>query len=149
MKPTLQVTIDCADPDLLVPFWALALGYVAESPPAGFDDWFSYWRSIGVPEDELGSGSGCDSVVDPDGVGPRVWFQIVPERKAAKNRVHLDLTVSGGRAVPLAERRARIRAEADRLVAAGATIVAELGTDGLDYFGITLLDPEQNEFCLN
>jgi len=38
-----------------------------------------------VPEDELGIGADC--IVDPDGRGPRIWFQVVPEHKAAKNRL--------------------------------------------------------------
>jgi hypothetical protein len=41
-----------------------------------------------------------DCIVDPGRRGPRIWFQVVPERKAAKNRLHLDIGVSGGRAVP-------------------------------------------------
>jgi hypothetical protein len=33
-------------------------------------------------------------IVDPDGKGP-IYFQLVPEGKGAKNRMHMDLTVSG------------------------------------------------------
>ena len=149
MKPTLQVTIDCADPDQLVPFWALALEYVPEPPPDGFADWPSYWRSVGVPEAELGVGSGVDSIVDPQGIGPRVWFQIVPEGKQVKNRLHLDLSVSGGRGTPKPVRRERIQAKVSELVAAGATVVRELELAGSDYYGVTLTDPEGNEFCLH
>jgi hypothetical protein len=89
--------IDCADPEPLARFWAAALRYELEPPPAGFANWDAYWRDVGVPEDELGPGADC--IVDPDGRGPRIWFQVVPERKAAKNRLHLDISVSGGRAV--------------------------------------------------
>lgn len=152
MKPTMQVTIDCADPDLLVPFWALALEYVPEPPPDGFDDWISYWRSVGVPEDELGGGgSGVDSIIDPQGVGPRIWFQIVPEGKSAKNRVHLDLSVSGGRSTPKAQRRERIETKAAQLVAAGATRLRTLELDdpASQYYGVSMQDPEGNEFCLH
>jgi hypothetical protein len=85
---------DCADPDVLTRFWAPALGYRVEGPPAGFDDWRSYWAHIGLPEDELVDSG--DAIVDPDGVGPRIWFQVVPEANVVKNRVHLDLDVSGG-----------------------------------------------------
>jgi hypothetical protein len=49
------------------------------------------------------------------GGGPRIWFQVVPERKAAKNRLHMDIKVSGGRAVPSETRRQRVDAEAARL----------------------------------
>jgi hypothetical protein len=37
--------------------------------------------------------------------GPRIWFQVVRERKAVKNRLHLDISVGGGRAVPIETRR--------------------------------------------
>jgi hypothetical protein len=91
----------------------------------------------------------CDSVVDPDGRGPRIWFQKVPEAKQLKNRLHLDLEVGGGRQTPISRRRLRIRAEADRLVTAGAQQLTELDQDGLDHFAIVLQDPEGNEFCLH
>jgi hypothetical protein len=143
-----QLTVDCADPDRMARFWAQALEYQLEEPPGGFATWSDYWRSIGVPEDELGD-DGYDSVVDPNGVLPRLWFQQVPEGKVVKNRLHLDLTVSGGRSVPLATRRERVDAAADRLVEAGATRLRVLSTEGLDHYGVTLQDPEGNEFCLN
>ncbi|MGH3926055.1 MAG: VOC family protein [Pseudonocardiaceae bacterium] len=147
MATRIQVVFDCADPDLLTRFWALALGYRIEDPPAGFEDWRSYWAHIGLPGDELVDSG--DSIVDPDGVGPRIWFQVVPEGKVVKNRVHLDIDVSGGRAVPLEVRRQRVLAEADRLVEAGATRLRLLEQEGLDHFGVVLHDPERNEFCLH
>lgn len=143
-----QITIDCADPDRLARFWAEALGYRLQEPPEGFGDWAEYWRSVGVPEDELGD-PGYDSIVDPAGVLPRVWFQQVPEGKTVKNRVHLDIGASGGRTNPIEVRRERVTAEADRLVALGATRVRELFTEGVDHYGITMVDPEGNEFCIN
>ncbi|HMG31939.1 MAG TPA: VOC family protein [Jiangellaceae bacterium] len=147
MASRIQVVFDCVDPDLLTRFWALALGYRIEDPPAGFDDWRSYWAHVGLPEDELVDSG--DSIVDPDGVGPRIWFQVVPEGKVVKNRVHLDIDVSGGRAVPLDVRRQRVLAEADRLVEAGATRLRVLEQEGLDHFGVVMHDPESNEFCLH
>ncbi|MGH9261982.1 MAG: VOC family protein [Acidimicrobiales bacterium] len=147
MAARIQVVFDCADPGLLTRFWALALGYRIEDPPAGFEDWRSYWAHIGLPEDELVDSG--DSIVDPDGVGPRIWLQVVPEGKVVKNRVHLDIDVSGGRAVPLEVRRQRVLAEADRLVDAGATRLRVLEQEGLDHFGVVLHDPERNEFCLH
>src|ERR1017187_3263674 len=98
MAVSFQLVIDCADPEPLARFWAAALGYELEPPPDGFASWDAYWRDLGVPEDELGTGADC--IVDPGGRGPRIWFQVVPDRKAAKNRLHLDIGVSGGRAVP-------------------------------------------------
>jgi len=153
MATAFQVTVDCQDPGRLVRFWCEALGYVPEPPPAGFDSWYGFMSSIGVPEEELAGGHTddelCESVVDPDGVGPRIWFQKVPEAKQVKNRWHLDLEVGGGWGLPLAERRRRVQAEAQRLVAAGARQLSELDQAGLDHYAITLADPEGNEFCLH
>ena len=152
MATGFQVTIDCAEPARLVRFWCEALHYVPEPPPAGYDSWYGYLRGIGVPSDELEDGPEgdyCDSVIDPDGRGPRLWFQIVPEGKQAKNRLHLDLAVGGGRGTPIDERRRRIRAEADRLVRAGARQLSVLDRGGLDHVAIVMQDPEGNEFCLH
>jgi len=145
----LQLAIDCTEPRLLVPFWCEALGYIAEPPPGGHSSWNDYWREMGVPDDELPTDhDAADSIVDPAGVGPRVFFQVVPEPKSVKNRVHLDLKISGGRAVPLPERRERIEAEAKRLEALGATRIRVNSTDGLDHYGVVMQDPEGNEFCV-
>lgn len=99
---TVQLTIDCSDPRRMVAFWAEALGYVPEPPPAGHATWRAHWVAAGVPEEELPPGAGDvpESIVDPSGRGPRVWFQQVPEPKVAKNRWHFDLKVGGGREVP-------------------------------------------------
>lgn len=77
-----------------------------------------------------------------------MWFQEVPESKVVKNRVHLDLKVGGGREVPLAVRKERITAKADRLTAAGATVSRVMDEPHMDYFAIVLQDPEGNEFCV-
>src|SRR5918993_5542083 len=91
MATRMQVTIDCADPGRLARFWATALGYRLEEPPDGFASWQEDWVSRGLPPEE--GEDGYDSIVDPDGMGPRVWFQPVPEAKVVKNRVHPDLDV--------------------------------------------------------
>jgi hypothetical protein len=100
-----------------------------------------------VPEDELGLGADC--IVDPGGHGPRIWFQVVPERKVAKNRLHLDISVGGGRAVPIETRRRRVDTEAARLTSLGAVLVGVVNTDGLDHYGVAMRDPEGNEFDIN
>ncbi len=147
MAVTFQLVIDCADPEPLARFWAAALGYELEPPPAGFASWDAYRRDLGVPEEELGAGADC--IVDPTGQGPRIWFQVVPERKAAKNRLHLDIGISGGRAVALQTRRQRVDAEAARLADLGAQLVAALDTEGLDHYAVAMKDPEGNEFDIN
>jgi hypothetical protein len=143
---TWQLTIDCASPDVLVPFWAAALGYVPADPPEGYASWREYYLSIDVPESELDCGECVDRLVDPSGNGPLIWFQVVPERKSIKNRLHLDLKVGGGRAVPLAERRARVDAKVAALVAAGASVTRT--TSEGDHYAVLLADPEGNEFCV-
>jgi hypothetical protein len=145
-----QLVIDCADPERQVRFWAGALGYRPEAPPGGAATWRAYWLSIGVPEDELGDGDCCDSIVDPAGAGPRIWFQQVPEGKKVKNRLHLDVRAGGNRdEVPLPARRQRVDARVERLIAAGASSPRVLSQPGLDHYAVTLLDPEGNEFCVN
>jgi hypothetical protein len=79
MKPRFQLVIDCVDPEPLARFWAEALGYELEPPPAGFASWDDYWRDFGLPEEELGLGQDC--IQDPAGHGPRIRFQVVPEGK--------------------------------------------------------------------
>lgn len=147
MAVSFQLVIDCADPEPLARFWATALGYELEPPPDGFATWDAYWRDVGVPEEELGGG--VDRIVDPSGRGPRIWFQAVPDRKTAKNRLHIDIGVSGGRAVPIETRKQRVDAEAARLVELGAVLVGALDTAGLDHYAVAMRDPEGNEFDVN
>ena len=141
-----QLVIDCASPEPLAQFWAEALHYVIEPPPAGHESWDECYRSIGVPEEELGGGA--DSIADPDGEGPRIWFQVVPERKSIKNRFHIDVRASGDRtprsrpAAPSWRPRLRgWRARCDRLHA--------IEEEGLDHYAVAMADPEGNEFDIN
>ena len=144
MTAKFQLVIDCADPEPLARFWVAALGYEFEPPPEGYDTWDEYWRAVGVSEDELGLGPDC--IVDPAGTGPRIWFQVVPEKKSLKNRLHIDIMVSGGRAEPLETRRRLVDAEARRLEALGATLVRVSSPDGLNHYAVAMQDPEGNEF---
>jgi Glyoxalase-like domain len=144
MTAQFQLVIDCADPEPLARFWVAALGYEFEPPPEGHDDWDDYWRAVGVPEDELGLGADC--IIDPSGRGPRIWFQVVPEGKTLKNRLHLDIMVSGGRTIPIETRRRLVDAEARRLEALGATQVSVSSPEGLNHYGVAMRDPEGNEF---
>jgi len=150
MAVKVQVTFDCADPEKLARFWAAALRYRLERPPEGFATWQDYWRARGLPEEELTDDGGYESVIDPAGVGPRLWFQQVPEGKVVKNRLHLDLSITSGRDRPVAARKAQLDAEAERLAGLGATLSKVLLVEGVpDYYAITLLDPEGNEFCIS
>ncbi|MER8000092.1 VOC family protein [Streptomyces sp. NPDC095613] len=150
MEATLQLTIDCADPQRLVAFWSEALGYVPEPPPVGHATWRDYWSAAGLLEEELppGAGEAPESIVDPAGRGPRIWFQQVPEAKATKNRVHLDLKVGGGRDVPLTVRTQRVTAAVERVTRAGATVLRIMNEPGIDHYAVVLRDPEGNEFCV-
>ena len=106
-----QVVFDCADPAAQAAFWAEALHYIVPAPPPPHATWEDFLRAEGVPE---GSWNDANAVEDPDGAGPRLYFQKVPESKVAKNRMHLDLNVGGGSSVPLEERRRRVDAEEAR-----------------------------------
>lgn len=139
-----QVTFDAAHPPTVAAFWAEVLGYVAEAPPGGHDTWESWLTEVGVPEERWES---VAILVDPDGVGPRIYIQQVPEAKAGKNRLHLDVRTRGNtRATPAEQRRERIDAEAERLTALGATTVELVEEHGAAH--VVLQDPEGNEFCL-
>lgn len=145
MARDIQITFDCADPAGLSAFWAEALGYRLQDPPGGFSSWEQALEAMGVPPENRNDAS---AVVDPEGSGPRLFFQRVPEGKQAKNRVHLDV-----RAAPGLEGDARMAAlegEAERLVSYGATRLRRFEPApplGSGY--IVMADPEGNEFCLD
>lgn len=143
-----KVVVDCADPHMLSRFWALALGWVVEDHSAlvqallgqgvvGEDDTITAhgllgWRHAAAVRDP-------DGPVDPQtgiGQGGRVLFQVVPEPKPGKNRVHLDLHVGP-------ERRDE---HVEFLLAHGATKLWD-GSQGPNTWQV-LADPEGNEFCV-
>ena len=138
-----QVTFDCRDPDGMSSFWAALLHYQLQPPPDGYDTWDAFLDSIGMPQEERGK---LSAVTDPDGRGARLLFQKVPEAKAVKNRVHLDVNVGGGFGVAMPERKVTVEAEVQRAIGLGATLVDRHDT-GHEYW-VTLRDPEGNEFCL-
>jgi predicted enzyme related to lactoylglutathione lyase len=117
---------DAADPHRLAAFWASALGYAAEP---GYDE----------PDGA--------SIIDPTGHGPAIGFLRVGEPKTAKNRMHIDIRVSGEPPWDMAERERLIRSKVSELVAAGATVVREDSYgEGLGH--VVMHDPEGNEFCV-
>ena len=140
-----QITFDCADPDSLASFWAEVLGYQVQGPPPGFETWEQALEAMKVPRERWNDAS---ALVDPEGSGPRVFFQRVPEPKLVKNRLHLDV-----RAAPGLEADARmpaLEAEAERLVALGARRLQRFEPEPpLSSGFIVMADPEGNEFCLD
>jgi hypothetical protein len=141
MARRVGVTVDCANPAKLAAFWRELLDYVDDPPPEGYGSWEEYDRANSLSQEEIDAGV---TSVDPRGIGPRVFFQRVPEPKRVKNRVHLDVAVAT--APPGDLRITQIRQAARELVERGATWAAESG-DPMDFF-IVLRDPEGNEFCL-
>ncbi|TDQ53307.1 VOC family protein [Actinorugispora endophytica] len=111
------VTFDCADPYALAEFWSRALG-----------------RSI---DPDSGPGGDEASISAADGE-PGLLFLRVPEGKAAKNRLHLDLGPGG---------EATRDGEVERLIGLGAAFLSDHRTpDGRGW--VVLADPENNEFCV-
>lgn len=136
-----QVSMDCADPEAMTRFWCLALDYIPQPPPAGFDTWDAFADTVDMPVEERDK---FGSVVDPAGIGPRLLFHKVAEGKVVKNRLHFDINIGG--ALRGDERRAKVREHAERLVDAGARLISEREDDFS--WWIVLNDPEGNEFCL-
>jgi hypothetical protein len=153
MSREFQVTFDAHDPLALSRFWAEALHYVIQPPPGrevgpGEDPielWMAFLEEVGVPEHQRDVAS---ALVDPDGDGPRVFFQKVPEPKTAKNRVHLDVRAAPG--LQGDERMAVLEAECERLLGLGATRVQRHEPAPPMSAGfIVMEDPEGNVFCLD
>lgn len=147
-----QLTIDANEPERLARFWAPLLGYEMTPPPEGFATWRAFYVSLGEPDESFAEGSdGADRIRDPEGHGPPIWFQIVPERKepGSKNRLHLDVRVSP-EGMAYAERKALVGARVEQALAAGAKLVRDSDAQGGEgaYYSAVMQDPEGNEFCL-
>jgi hypothetical protein len=137
-----QVTFDCAEPRRVARFWCEVLGYVPPPAPDGFATWDDAEREL--PPEQQGSWAAC---VDPTGVGPRLYFQRVPEGKVVKNRVHLDVRVGTG--LVGEERLAVLESECARLIALGAVRGRLLLADEENESCLNMQDVEGNEFCLD
>jgi predicted enzyme related to lactoylglutathione lyase len=107
------IAIDCLDPRRLGQWWAVALGWDSWDEPDGF--------CVSPPRD-----SGQTELV----------FLQVPEGKAAKNRIHLDLQPD--------DQDVEVR----RFESLGArrVDVGQERSTGLTW--VVLADPEGNEFCI-
>lgn len=136
-----QITFDCTEPERVGRFWCEVLGYVVPVPE-GFSTWADFDRAR--PPGRRGSSF---AGIDPAGVGPRLYFQRVPEDKVVKNRVHLDVRIGTG--LVGAERLAALEAECARLIALGAQRVRLLTADGVNESCLVMRDVEGNEFCLD
>ncbi|MER6241766.1 VOC family protein [Streptomyces griseorubiginosus] len=119
-----DIVFDCARPAATARFWAAALDDHAVAPYDAAE--LARLRSLGIDSAE----DDPTVLVEPANGGPRLWFQLVPEGKRVKNRVHLDL------------RAADLDAEIERLSGLGAAVRARHAGH------VVLTDPEGNEFCL-
>ena len=114
-----DICIDCEDPWTLGHWWADTLLYRVR-PHTAQDIATLQAEGIDRIEDDP------SIAVDPiDESGPGFWFCKVPEGKAAKNRVHVD-----------------VFGEVRHLVSRGATVV-----EALERWTV-MHDPEGNEFCV-
>lgn len=140
MALRVQVTFDCDDPHRMARFWSAALGYEKEDHSALVESLLS--SGAVKPEDTIEVDGGRQFAVasacrDPLGEGPRLYFQRVPEPKATKNRVHLDLHVGPE----------RYEAEAARMETLGARKLWFSDDRGGPCW--TMADIEGNEFCVD
>ena len=153
MSRTVQITVDCHDPEKLARFWAEALGYIIPGPPGvrlgEYEEPFAAWKKfIADLGTELGPENMRAAIDDPDQVGPRIFFQTVPEPKTVKNRLHLDVRTAPG--LDGDERMDSLEAECHRLSELGGTRLRRVDPDPpLEHGFIVMADPEGNEFCLD
>lgn len=105
-----DLAIDTVDADGIRDFWRVGLGYV-----------------------ERAVGDGIE-LVDPRGVGPKLWFQHMDPPRTDRNRIHFDVYV------PAPEAEARVEA----ILEAGGTLM----TDEYAPDWWVLADVEGNELCV-
>ncbi len=121
-----DVVFDSGHPASIARFWASALDDYEVAPYDATELARLQSQGISDPEDDP------NVMVQPaHGGRPRIFFQLVPESKVVKNRVHLDLRCES------------VDAELTRLVRLGAQLVSR--HDG----HLVMRDPEGNEFCLS
>jgi hypothetical protein len=139
-----QVVVDAADPHTIADWWAETLGWVVEPSDEAFirkmiSEGYATDDDTKVHDGVLVWREGA-AIRHPDGPdkGPRkrVLFQLVPEPKTGKNRMHIDVWVGPE----------NVETECERLAARGATFLHR-GRQG-PHSWITMADPEGNEFCI-
>jgi len=141
-----QLTIDANDPAMLARFWAQALSYEPAPPTEPATTWHALYRA------RLGEDAAFDDrIFDLAGLRPPIWFQQVPEAKAGKNRLHLDLYPTGrDNALPMERRIEIVEAKVAELIELGASVERRGRRDDPKdpvYFTV-MHDPEGNEFCV-
>jgi hypothetical protein len=124
MARLLDVVFDARHPASIARFWAAVLDGYEVAPYDEAELARLREQGINDPEEDP------NVLVEAPGVHPRIFFQLVPETKAVKNRVHLDVTCDS------------VRTELERLTGLGASLVARYEDH------VLLHDPEGNEFCL-
>lgn len=149
MGVNFQVVVDCMDPHRLAAFWGAALGWEIEQHEEFIKKLLADGQLAEDDVTEVGGKLGfrtAAAIRDPEaGLSPRnqpvrgrMLFQIVPEAKSVKNRVHLDIYFDTD------ERDA----EVERLIGLGARHLWD-GKQGPVHTWVTLADPEGNEFCVS
>lgn len=141
-----QLTIDANDPAVLARFWAQVLGYQPVPPAQPATTWHAHYHA-GLGEDA----AYADRLFDPAGLGPPIWFQLVPEAKAGKNRLHLDLYPTGSdNALPMPRRIEIVEAKVAKLIGLGASVQRRTRHDDPadPRYYVVMHDPEGNEFCI-
>ncbi|MFT4281765.1 VOC family protein [Microbacterium sp.] len=136
-----NITFYADDPPALARFWSDVFGY----PYAEFDDELrAHLLARGLQPEDLTSRGLAE---DPEGRGPRLFFHHADGPKQGRNRVHLDVTAPDD---GTGDRRSALRAESDRLVAAGASVVRIVDQTWGPWpeLYVQMRDPEGNEFCL-
>jgi hypothetical protein len=140
-----QVVVDCADPHGLADWWAETLGWLVEQQDETFirtmiTKGYAADTDTTMHEGRLVWRDGA-AIRHPDspetGARRRVLFQLVPEPKTVKDRLHLDVWVGAE----------NVAAQVERLLARGATFLHN-GRQG-PHAWVTLADPEGNEFCVS
>ncbi len=139
MSVPFQIAVACADPHALVRFWAAAMDLEVEDHAPFVAQMLEQGHAteadtVVVDSRRVWREAAACRGTEPG--QPRLLFQLVPEAKATKNRVHLDLHVG-------AEGR---DAKVDDLLERGATRLGE-GAQGPHQW-VVLADPEGNEFCV-
>ena len=140
MATDFQVVVDCSSPHDLADWWAETLGWTVEPSDEAFirrmvEQGHAREEDTTTHRGALVWREGA-AITSPDPGRPRVLFQLVPEARTGKNRLHLDLRVG----------EERQEAEVARLTARGATELWR-GRQG-PHTWVTMADPEGNEFCV-